>query len=125
PLRSFPTRRSSDLPGAAAPADPDQGRGGRVSEPGSTSRDVARQVFEIEAQAILALRDGLDDSFERALALLFGCSGRVVVTGLGKSGLIGQKISATLSSTGTPSLFLHPVEALHGDLARIVNGDVA
>src|SRR5258706_15877066 len=88
------------------------------------SRDVARQVFEIEAQAILGLRDRLDDSFERALELLLGCKGRVVVTGLGKSGLIAQKISATLASTGTPSLFLHPVEALHGDLGRIVKGDV-
>jgi arabinose-5-phosphate isomerase len=88
------------------------------------SRDVARQVFEIEAQAILGLRDRLDASFERALELLHGCQGRVVVTGLGKSGLIGQKISATFASTGTPSLFLHPVEALHGDLGRIVKGDV-
>src|SRR5262245_7954608 len=88
------------------------------------SRDVARQVFEIEAQAILGLRERLDASFDRALELLLGCSGRVVVTGLGKSGLIGQKISATLASTGTPSLFLHPVEALHGDLGRIVKGDV-
>lgn len=88
------------------------------------SRDVARQVFEIEAQAILGLRDRLDGGFERALDLLLGCQGRVVVTGLGKSGLIAQKISATLASTGTPSLFLHPVEALHGDLGRIVKGDV-
>lgn len=88
------------------------------------SRDVARQVFEIEAQAILGLRDRLDGTFERALDLLLGCQGRVVVTGLGKSGLIAQKISATLASTGTPSLFLHPVEALHGDLGRIVKGDV-
>jgi arabinose-5-phosphate isomerase len=88
------------------------------------SRDVARQVFEIEAQAILGLRDRLDGAFERALELLLGCAGRVVVTGLGKSGLIGQKISATFASTGTPSLFLHPVEALHGDLGRIVKGDV-
>ena len=88
------------------------------------SKDVARQVFEIEAQAILGLRDRLDASFERALDLLLACQGRVVVTGLGKSGLIGQKISATLASTGTPSLFLHPVEALHGDLGRIVKGDV-
>lgn len=88
------------------------------------SRDVARQVFEIEAQAILGLRDRLDGAFERALDLLLACQGRVVVTGLGKSGLIAQKISATFASTGTPSLFLHPVEALHGDLGRIVKGDV-
>src|SRR5262245_46841808 len=88
------------------------------------SQDVARQVFEIEAQAILALRERLGAAFERALELLLACRGRVVVTGLGKSGLIGQKISATLASTGTPSLFLHPVEALHGDLGRIVKDDV-
>lgn len=87
-------------------------------------RDVARQVFEIEAQAILGLRDRLDGSFDRAIDILLGCQGRVVVTGLGKSGLIGAKISATFASTGTPSLFLHPVEALHGDLGRIVKGDV-
>jgi arabinose-5-phosphate isomerase len=88
------------------------------------SQDVARQVFEIEALAILALRDRLGAAFERALELMLACRGRVVVTGLGKSGLIGQKISATLASTGTPSLFLHPVEALHGDLGRIVKDDV-
>src|SRR6516165_2620027 len=86
------------------------------------SRRTALQVFEIEAQAILGLRDKLDAGFDRAIDLLLGC-GRVVVTGLGKSGLIAQKISATLASTGTPSLFLHPVEALHGDLGRIVKGD--
>jgi arabinose-5-phosphate isomerase len=76
------------------------------------------------AQAFRGVRDRLDGAFERALELLLGCAGRVVVTGLGKSGLIGQKISATFASTGTPSLFLHPVEALHGDLGRIVKGDV-
>jgi arabinose-5-phosphate isomerase len=89
------------------------------------SQQVARQVFEIEAQAILGLRDKLDASFDRAVDILLACAGRVVVTGMGKSGLIAQKISATLASTGTPSLFLHPVEALHGDLGRIVKHDVA
>lgn len=89
------------------------------------SREIARRVFEIEAQAIAGLADKLDDGFERAVELLYGCQGRVVVTGMGKSGLIAQKISATLASTGTPSLFLHPVEALHGDLGRIVKNDVA
>jgi arabinose-5-phosphate isomerase len=88
------------------------------------SQSIARKVFEIESQAILGLRDRLDASFDRAIETLFACSGRVVVTGMGKSGLIGQKISATLASTGTPSLFLHPVEAIHGDLGRIVKGDV-
>lgn len=87
------------------------------------SRDTARKVLEIEAEAIRELIARLDESFDRAVETLQACSGRVVVTGMGKSGLIGQKISATLSSTGTPSLFLHPGEATHGDLGRIVEGD--
>jgi arabinose-5-phosphate isomerase len=87
-------------------------------------RDTARKVLEIESQAILDLRDRIDAAFDRAVEILLACAGRVVVTGMGKSGLIGQKISATLSSTGTPSLFLHPAEAIHGDLGRIVTGDV-
>jgi len=85
--------------------------------------DTARKVFEIEAEAILSLRDRLDAGFDRAVEGLFACQGRVVVTGMGKSGLIGQKLSATFASTGTPSHFLHPVEAIHGDLGRIVKGD--
>jgi len=88
------------------------------------SAKTAREVLEIEAQAILDLRDRLDASFERAVEILFACTGRAVVTGMGKSGIIGQKISATLSSTGTPSLFLHPADAIHGDLGRIVKADV-
>ncbi len=88
------------------------------------SNEIARRVFEIEAGAILGLRDRIDARFDAALEILVSCQGRVVVTGMGKSGLIGQKISATLSSTGTPSLFLHPAEAIHGDLGRIVEGDV-
>jgi len=87
-------------------------------------RDTARKVLEIEAEAIRELIPRLDESFDRAVEVLHACSGRVVVTGMGKSGLIGQKISATLASTGTPSLFLHPGEATHGDLGRIVKGDV-
>jgi arabinose-5-phosphate isomerase len=89
------------------------------------SKQVARRVLEIEAQAIQELAARIDESFERAVELLFGCSGRVVVTGMGKSGFIAQKISATFASTGTPSLFLHPADAIHGDLGRIVKGDVA
>jgi arabinose-5-phosphate isomerase len=88
------------------------------------SRDIARKVLEIEAQAIRELLPRIDESFDRAVDVLFGCSGRVVVTGMGKSGLIGQKISATFASTGTPSLFLSPAEAIHGDMGRIVKGDV-
>lgn len=87
------------------------------------SRETARRVLEIEARAILELVARVGAEFDRAVELLFACTGRVVVTGMGKSGLIGQKISATFSSTGTPSLFLHPAEAIHGDLGRIVKGD--
>jgi arabinose-5-phosphate isomerase len=87
-------------------------------------RDTARKVLEIEAEAIRALIPRLDESFDHAVATLLACAGRVVVTGMGKSGIIAQKISATLASTGTPSLFLHPAEAIHGDLGRIVKGDV-
>jgi arabinose-5-phosphate isomerase len=87
------------------------------------SRETARKVLAIEAQAIQGLVERIDASFDRAVDLLLACSGRVVVTGMGKSGLIGQKISATLASTGTPSLYLHPAEAIHGDLGRIVKGD--
>lgn len=85
---------------------------------------IALRVLEIEAAAILDLRARLGAPFERAVELLLACRGRVVVTGMGKSGHIGQKISATLSSTGTPSLFLHPAEAAHGDLGRVVADDV-
>jgi len=88
------------------------------------SRDTARKVLEIESEAIRELIPRLDESFDRAVEALYACRGRVVVTGMGKSGLIGQKISATFASTGTPSLFLHPGEATHGDLGRIVEGDV-
>jgi len=88
------------------------------------SRDTARTVLEIEAHAIEGLVARLDDQFDRAAEVLMACPGRVVATGLGKSGHIAQKISATLSSTGTPSLFLHPTEAIHGDLGRVVPGDV-
>jgi arabinose-5-phosphate isomerase len=87
------------------------------------SLDSARRVLRIEAQAINDLLARLDSSFSRAVDLLLACKGRVVVTGMGKSGLIGRKISATLSSTGTPSFFLHPAEALHGDLGMLARGD--
>src|ERR1700680_1709141 len=88
------------------------------------SLDCARRVLRIEAQAIQDVLARLDDSFERAVDVLFACKGRVVVSGMGKSGLIGRKISATFSSTGTPSFFLHPAEALHGDLGSLVRNDV-
>ena len=87
------------------------------------SLSTARRVLQIEAQAIQDVLARLDASFERAVDLLFACKGRVVATGMGKSGLIGRKISGTLSSTGTPSFFLHPAEALHGDLGMLAPGD--
>jgi arabinose-5-phosphate isomerase len=87
------------------------------------SLDTARRVLKIEAQAIEDVLARLDASFEKAVELLFRCKGRVVVTGMGKSGLIGRKISATLSSTGTPSIFLHAADALHGDLGMLARGD--
>ena len=87
------------------------------------SQDTARRVLRIEAQAIQDVLARLDATFDRAVDLFFGCKGRVVVAGMGKSGIVGKKISATLSSTGTPSFFLHPAEALHGDLGMIARGD--
>ena len=87
------------------------------------SLETARRVLKIEAQAIQDVLARLNASFEKAVDVLFACKGRVVVSGMGKSGLIGRKISATLSSTGTPSFFLHPAEALHGDLGMLARGD--
>ena len=87
-------------------------------------RALARKVLETEAGAILALVARLDDRFDRAVDLLLNCRGRVILTGMGKSGIICQKIAATLNSTGTASVFLHPAEALHGDLGVIQSDDV-
>ena len=86
--------------------------------------DLARKVLQTEADAILGLIDRIDGDFERAVQLLFDCGGRVVVTGMGKSGIICRKIAATLSSTGTSAVFLHPAEAIHGDLGMVREGDV-
>ena len=88
------------------------------------SLETAKRVLRIESEAIASLIERLDGGFEKAVELLFACSGRVVVTGLGKSGLIGRKIAATLASTGTPSFFLHASDALHGDLGMLSSGDV-
>ncbi len=88
------------------------------------SLETARKVLEIEAKTLSELVSRLDERFTRAVEILFSCRGRVVVTGMGKSGIVGQKISATFSSTGTPSFFLHAAEALHGDLGRLVRNDV-
>lgn len=91
-------------------------------------KHTAENVVRIEAAALAALADRIAgpmaSAFQRAVDLMFGCAGRVVVTGMGKSGIIARKIAATLSSTGSPALYLHPVEALHGDLGMVVRGDV-
>jgi arabinose-5-phosphate isomerase len=84
----------------------------------------ARRVLEIEAKAIAALVPRLGEEFIRAVDVLYECQGRVVLTGMGKSGLVAKKIAATLTSTGTPALYLHPAEGVHGDLGMIVRGDV-
>ncbi|HET58318.1 MAG TPA: KpsF/GutQ family sugar-phosphate isomerase [Deltaproteobacteria bacterium] len=83
----------------------------------------AREVLRIEADSIISLIDRVDDNFRKAVDIVSSCRGRVIVTGLGKSGLIGKKIVATLTSTGTPSLFLHPVEGVHGDLGIVTRDD--
>lgn len=85
---------------------------------------VAREVFEIEAEAIRNLSENLDDNFAKAIKLILNIKGRCIISGMGKSGHIGAKIAATLASTGTPSFFMHPGEALHGDLGMITNEDV-
>jgi arabinose-5-phosphate isomerase len=87
-------------------------------------RRLAERVFRLEAEAILGLIPKLDERFDRAVDLLHRCAGRVIVTGMGKSGLIGRKIAATLASTGTPAYFLHPAEGVHGDLGVVARGDV-
>lgn len=87
-------------------------------------QDIAKEVLEIEGNAVLKLREFLNKDFETAVEILYNCKGRVIVTGMGKSGLVGKKISATLSSTGTPSYFLHPAESTHGDSGIITREDV-
>lgn len=86
--------------------------------------DLAKEVFDIEANSILKLKDSLNGNFEKAIEILSSCKGRVIITGMGKSGHIGKKIAATLSSTGTPSYFLHPAESTHGDSGIITREDV-
>ncbi|MEN2985280.1 MAG: KpsF/GutQ family sugar-phosphate isomerase [Thermodesulfovibrionaceae bacterium] len=86
--------------------------------------EVAKRVLSIEAQSIAALEERIDENFVKAVEIIHNCKGRVVVTGIGKSGLIGRKIAATLASTGTPSFFMHPAEASHGDLGMVTENDV-
>lgn len=92
--------------------------------PSTTLLSQAKRVVSVEIAALEALEARLDSSFERAIAVLESATGRVIVTGMGKSGIIGRKIAATFSSTGTPSFFLHPGEGIHGDLGMVMPGDV-
>lgn len=86
--------------------------------------EQAKEVLQIEAEGILGVMDRLDEDFVKLVDLIYGCSGRVIMTGIGKSGIVARKIVATLNSTGTRSLFLHPVEAMHGDLGMVSADDV-
>jgi len=86
--------------------------------------NIAKRVLKIEADAVLALIERLNSNFEKAVEIIYRSKGRVVVTGMGKSGLVGKKIAATLASTGTPAFFLHPAEASHGDLGMVTSNDV-
>ena len=89
-----------------------------------TAIEEARRVIRVEADALAAMADRIDESFERAIDVIMGSPGRVIVSGMGKSGLVGQKIASTMASTGTPAFFLHPAEGIHGDLGMIMKGDV-
>lgn len=86
--------------------------------------ETAKHVLRVEAEAVLALLDRIDARFVEAVEMILACKGRVVITGMGKSGLICQKVAATMASTGTPALFLHPAEGIHGDLGMLMKGDV-
>ena len=110
--RSKPKKLKTD----AAPQPSNRPNGGSLAE--------GRRVLAIEARAVQALIDRLDEQFDKAVELLFCCKGKVVVSGMGKSGLVGQKIAATMASTGTPAFFLHPAEGIHGDLGMVGRTDV-
>ena len=94
------------------------------ADPDAEALDIARQVLDTEARAILGLISQLNGDFPKAVTLLHDCTGRVIVSGMGKSGIISHKIAATLSSTGTSAFFLHPAEAIHGDLGAVRAEDV-
>jgi arabinose-5-phosphate isomerase len=85
----------------------------------------ARKVILKEAEAVRAMADRLDDNFEKAIDLLFSCKGRVIISGIGKSGQVARKVAATFSSTGTPAFYIHPTEGIHGDIGMVLSGDVA
>ena len=109
-------RRSKTKLGSKGTSAADKPNGGSLSE--------GRRVLRIEARAVQALIERLDDQFAKAVDLLFRCKGKVVVSGMGKSGLVGQKIAATMASTGTPAFFLHPADGIHGDLGMVGRADV-
>ena len=90
----------------------------------ASMNELAKEVFDIEANSILRLKENIGVNFDKAIDLMYSCKGRVIITGMGKSGLIGKKIAATLTSTGTPSYFLHPAESTHGDSGIITKDDV-
>src|SRR3712207_3807355 len=122
-----PKQRVGALPSPAPSAR--RVRASRKGEVQAAAQDAetlayARGVLEAEARAILGLTGRLGEPFLRALAFVRACEGQVVVTGMGKAGLIAQKLSSTLASTGIRSLYLHPAEAVHGDLGRVARGDV-
>ncbi|MBI5571932.1 MAG: KpsF/GutQ family sugar-phosphate isomerase [Desulfomonile tiedjei] len=94
-----------------------------ICDPAMPAVDIARRVLEIEIEAIRGVMGKLDESFDRCVNLLYGLRGRIIITGVGKSGLIGRKIAATLTSTGSPAIFVHPLEGLHGDLGIISRDD--
>jgi len=95
-----------------------------VSGVDSVSIDQAKEVLRIEAEGVMSLVDRVGQSFAQAVEMIFAAKGRLIVTGIGKSGIVGRKIVATLNSTGTPALFLHPVEGMHGDLGMVIGQDV-
>ena len=97
----------------------------RPADDGARALERGREVLRQEAAAVAALAGRLDERFAAATRLVAGCRGRVIVSGIGKSGLIARKIAATLTSTGTPALFVHPVDSLHGDLGVVGREDVA
>ncbi len=87
-------------------------------------KSIAKNLIKIEAQAVSLMLERVDENFEKAVTLIIGCSGHLILTGIGKSGLISKKISSTMSSTGTPSIYLHPGDAIHGDLGKMKQGDI-
>ncbi len=112
------------MPLQTVPQDTSNGQTAASVDAFARRLDIAREVLQIEADAILGLRRRIDTSFAAAVELLLGCEGRVVVSGIGKSGHIARKTAATLASTGTPAFFVHPAEAIHGDLGMVTNKDI-